>query len=282
MVRSGVIVLVLVVIVGAAVGATAFYYNGGSLSLAPNSKVAVNSAQLHDNEYLVVDITNTGQTATKTIQVLDACSPDYSYCRGLGASPVTFVLPPGGEYVENFTPIFSNPWISTLASIPGQTYYFKLQVTFAKGNQENVSVAAKATGTTSLYDRSNSYPFQVISTIAIEDVSSSSLTLFGNLRGGMSVGLTLSNPLSTEINASLLSQTKLSSASQHPLLSASYGSCTTSCIIISGGPSQATLATTFSTVTTGITAGVYYMVAISIADYYSGYFFWIQAQNTNT
>src|SRR5271157_3107998 len=163
MVRASVAGVVLILIVGAA----AFYFyttgsfpnlgssrvgNGGTTQIPITSaQITIKSAQLQNGKNLAVDVLNNRQVSTKTIQALDACSPDFSICQGLLAEPVTFVLPSGSEYVENLTipqcgfasgiePCWGDP-------ITGQTYYFKIQVTFNSGNPVNLNVAAKATGT---------------------------------------------------------------------------------------------------------------------------------------
>jgi hypothetical protein len=48
------------------------------------------------------------------------------------------------------------------------------------------------------------------------------------------------------------------------------------CQIIVTQPTTATLASKFSTVTTGISSGKYYFVSVSLANY-GNYFFWVKA-----
>ena len=295
----GIIVIILV-----AAGAF-YYYDGGSLpslgststTIGAASPIVVKSAQLQNNGTLMVDLDNNGQSSTKTIQVLDACSPDFSYCESLSSAPttssapITFVLPPGSEFVENIT-LAQCGYLSNIspcwgAPIHGQTYYFKLGITFDGGNSIDMPIAATASGTFPLCITciSLSAPTPQSNAISIVGINSSSVELFGNLSGRMAIVLKLDRSLPSSITADLLNTPSGIPPTQETLVSASAGSsnCGTSaagaplnCNCLNC-PRSATLVATLSTVTTGISPGTYYMVSISITNYGS-YFLWVQAQ----
>lgn len=262
-----------------------YYYEGGSLGssgIGDNSTgtITVNSAQLGSNDTLSVSVVNNGQSSTKTIQALEACSPVFTQCQDLNAYVSTFVLPSGSSYVENLT-IPQEGFSSNLAPgwgapIKGQIYYFKLGVTFANGDSQDLDVSATTTGH---YNFAN--PFGQSETVSVTSVDSSSLEVFGNLSGHMSIVLTLDNPFSSQITADLLNTTDYSSGIpvQTTLVAATSG-CSSgySCPnVIEAGPSQVTLAADFSSVTTGVSSGTYYIVTVNFANY-GTYFLWVQAQ----
>jgi hypothetical protein len=277
-----------IIVVAILIGAGTFYYYGrilGSSGIGGSSAppITVTSAQLGNNDVLTMNVENNGQSSTKTIQALDACAPDFSQCEDLNAYSSTFVLPSGNSYIENLTipQVGFSSYIAPGwgAPVTGQTYYFKVGVTLANGDSQDVDISAITTGH---YAFSNF--FGQPNPVSITAVDSSSLEVFGNLSGRMSIVLTLNSTLSTLITANLLNATDSSSGApeQATLVTASNGaSCGDSCPnIIPQGPSQVTLAADFSSVTTGVSAGTYYIVTVNFENY-ATCFLWVQAQNVS-
>jgi hypothetical protein len=286
-------IVILVVIVAGAL----FYFNGGTF---PNlgspgqgttsAPIAVTSAQLKGQSQLLLGLQNNGQSSTKSIQVLSTCSPDYSECQSLNISPVTFVLPSGNSFNENlsipqcsFAPYAPCTAFSAGAPVPGQTYYLKVSVSLDSGNPITLNVPATATGTTAMI---NIYSAPIQNDyLTLTNLNSASLQLFGNLSGRMSVTFTTDRALASGITASLLNKTSFTYGIgiRNTLVSASTGtSCGFNCPnIIQSGASTVTLSTTFSSVTTGVATGTYYLISINFQNYGS-YYFWIKAGATIT
>ena len=278
------VVLGLVVVLVILVGGALLYFNAlPTLSMPTSSNTSpslvVRNAQLGNDGQLIMGFQNNGQVSTRTIQALEACSPDYSECQIVYAGTVTFVLPAGSKYIESLTipPCGFAPnlqlciprGVGTGGPVPGQTYLFKVRLTLDNGNPIVLPFQAMTTGT---YPSIN--PCSSLSqndTITVTGVQSASLVVFGNLSGTMAVAFTTDRIPPSTVTMSLFNAS----------VSASTGtasSCFNSAGYSAGGYSE-TLATKFSTVTTGITIGDYYLVDISIGNYGS-YFFWVRAGST--
>lgn len=296
MVGTGAKVVIFIAILAVAGGLVYLYEEGflgfptggnapGSGSGAPSlsSPLSVKSAQLEPPGDLLVDLVNTGQYGqTKTILPLDECAPNYSDCQSLGATASTFVLPPGGEFTVNmtlpgcgFVPDIAPCWG---APITGETYYFQVQVTLQNGATAVIPVKAVAQGTFS-YSNQFSAPFQH-DTIAVTGVTSFGLTIYGNLSARMSTTITTDNYPSNGATANLINASSYENgvSTQSPLASAAWGCAGFTCPkVIGGGPTSESFVADFSTVTTGVSVGTFYLVTVNISNY-GTYYFWVQAQ----
>ncbi len=285
---AGLVVVVLVLVVGVA----AYFYETGQLGAGiggpggpSSSDFHVNSAFIEPGGHLVADIANNGKTSTQSILPLEECAPDYTDCASLGAESSTFVLPAGSAYEVNltlpqagFSPNFVPGWG---LPITGQTYYFEVQITLPAGNSINVPVAAVASGRFSHTEQF--YTSTVPPMIALTAVTSSSLTISGNLSATMIISVSSDNYPTYGVTANLNNLTNQYGIEEpKSLASATWGCTSTSCpnVIASGPTTTITLATNLSTVTTGVSAGTYYLVTINI-NQYGTFFFWVQAQNSS-
>ncbi len=246
------------------------------------SSVVAKSANLDSNGHLIVDILNNIGSSTESIQVVATCAPDYSQCQTLSTSPVTFVLPSGKEYVANLTlPYFcfvSFVTCSLAKPVIGQSYYFKVSVALNNGHSDNLNVAALANGT---YPFSNTNtPLQDIFTLT--KLNSASILIFQNLTATMSVSFTLNHTgvytgVSNNFATNLLNTTSFSFGLGQRNTLATASTCTSTCPNVVEQPNFVqNLSATFSTVTTGVITGQYYVISIVISNYGS-YFFWVSA-----
>jgi hypothetical protein len=280
--RSAVVIGLLLVLV-IAVGAF-YYYAGFSMhgqSTHDTTPTLIKSAYLEGSGILAIDVVNNGQNSTRTMQVISVCSPDFSDCQSEDTSPVVFVLPSGSEYVENlmvpqlgFPSNISPGWGEP---IHGQSYFFKVEVTFDSGNLSDFDVSAEATGSFPLTNTgSAATPY---ATITVTSVNSSSVKLYSDQTGQMNFTLNFDHQPAT-VTAELLNQTSLYEGVfpvRNVLVSASEKTNYISTRpMFYNGETQIVLSSSFSTVTTGISKGTYYMVNIQISGY-GNYFFWVQA-----
>jgi hypothetical protein len=287
MIKAIPIVVLAVIVVG-----VLFYFNGGTFpslgSLGQgnvSAPIVIDSAQLEGQNHLLLALQNDGQSSTRSIQVLDTCSPDYSECQSLNTAPVTFVLPSGSAFGANlsipgcgFVPYAGCTVFSAGAAVPRQTYFFKVSVSFESGNPITLNVPAIATGTTSMINI-YSAPIQH-DYLTLTNLDSADLLLFGNLSGKLSVTFTTDRALTSGITVNLLNRTSFTSGIgiRNILVSASSGSsCGFSCPnVIQSGTTTVTFSTTFSSVTTGVASGTYYLISIDFQNYGS-YYFWMKA-----
>jgi hypothetical protein len=286
---------IIVVLIAILVGGGLYYFSGSALpnlgssgpTNAGTSSVVIKSAQLRTGGVLALDVENNGASSTSTIEVADECSPDFSFCTPLNESPQTFVLPSGNEYVENFTlgqcgfaPNFDPCWG---APIPGIDYYFKVHFTLASGDSASLQVAAPAVGTFALMNSASS--LNNPDRISITELSSEGVELYGNLTGTLSVVFTVDRASPPTITANLMDISSFVDGmpGSSPLVSATQSgyACGLQCQVIVEQPTQVVLSSKFSTVSTGVTAGRYYFLSISLGNYGS-YFLWVQAGSTTT
>lgn len=291
--------VIVVVVLAILVGGALYYFYGGPLpnigsqgTSNSSSPLTIKSAQLGNNSQLTVDLQNNGQISTKTIRVTQTCAPDYSECQSLGLQPTTFVLPAGNEFAESltipqcsFAPNLGCGAFSSGLPIQGQTYYFELQVVLANGKTVNLPVAAVASGSFALSSAFSSqmYPDQIV----VSGVSSS-FGLFENLSGRLEIALTVDRSstltvaiecgVNVSISADLLNKTSYTEGIpvRNTLISTSQPLgflCTMS------DNQHVVLTKSFSTVTTGITKGQYYLVGLGITDY-GTFFFWVLSGST--
>jgi hypothetical protein len=297
-VAVGVIVIVVVLVAGI------YYYDVGGIqgfvspttgaSPTSSSSIAVKLAQIQPVGQLqlnprdfsfIASIQNNGQSQTRSIQVISSCSPDWAYCSDLGSVASTFVLPPGSSYQLNTTIACGlESYLPPCNGLPvsGQVYNFKVGVAFQDGTTQDLNVATIAAGKFAMLNPSSSISNP--DTVAIT-VISSSIDILPNLSGSMAVQLSVDRSNPPTITVNLLNRTNFNVGlpTQNVLASATYqgSNCGLQGCPIIIGPLSLNLTASFSTVTTGISAGTYYMMEISVGSSFSwgDYVFWAQAQN---
>jgi len=251
-----------------------------------SSSLEVTSATLETGDILSLDLLNNAGSSTKTIQLMNVCSPDYSDCRSLstGLQPNTFDLPSGATYIENLTiPQFfcsseSECWGTP---IPGQSYFFQVQATMASGGNVNLNVPAIATGS---FPMNSQYPGNAeYQSIALQEVESASVVIYSNLTGTMSMTLLFNELPAFGVTATLYNHTTYTYdvPTQSSLVTVSnrQSNCAAGCPNIIGGSPEVQLSTSFSTVTTGVASGAYYLVGVDV-NYYGTYYFWLKSGTT--
>jgi hypothetical protein len=126
-----------------------------------------------------MDVKNKGTVPTKTLTLSDLCTPGftncYSYTKMGGKDPTRiFVLPTGGEFMENVTGVCVAPVpnCSRYYPVAGFTYYIVVEFTAPSGMSTYVAVIANG---------NNTYP----ANSAVEGVVYSFVVYSKNLTGSL-------------------------------------------------------------------------------------------------